>query len=278
MNINNRKIIILSGYIYDNFNQEKTKLTYYIASIIDKVIEKNIVCFIDEEIDELCNNESAILVQLTRGIISLIRKNGVKSNIKITKGIDYYIENTEFGRNRFNKCRDFVLRATYNISKLDKKEKGNIFEKFCSYFLNDIGVYCKTTTISRDGGIDILGVINIDADNLLSKLVFIPNIYLLAQVKCYDSRKVDTSIIRHLISDSLYYKTNNFKHNIILGNKPLYLVLFSYSGFTEPALEFAKKSGVVTLDIKEIIDIICNSNSFDKFKSIRYLLDIQALY
>jgi len=100
-------------------------------------------------------------------------------------------------------------------------------------------------------------------------------VYLLAQVKCYDeNKKVDTPVIRHLIGDSSFYKYNVYNNEIIIGNKPLYLIIFSYSGFTKPAEIFAKSNSVVALNGHELIDIICNFEASSDFKSVTYLLDV----
>ena len=277
MSISNKKIDIISNYVFDNFNNERMKLINYLSSIIDEILETRVINLSDEEIGDLCWVESNSFIQVAKNLINMSNEKKFKSNIIITNGIDYYIENTIFGTKRLNAERDTLINVFNKIGYLPKKKKGDIFERFCSLFLEDIGVESEVTPSTGDEGVDILGTININVDNPFFKFVFDSKIYLLAQVKCYDeNRKVDTPIIRHLIGDGVFYKNNKFNNKINIASIPLYLMIFSYSGFTNPAKNFAKENNVVVIKGNEMIDIICNFDDFYCLKSVKYLLAVSS--
>lgn len=275
MSISSRKINNISKYIFNNFNIKKIKLIYYLSEYIDKIAEEKDISLNTDEIDELCYVNSNSFIQLAKNLIVISKENKYKSNIKITYCIDYYIELTAFGDKRFKNEREQYLNIVKKISYLPMQEKGFIFEKLCSLFLEDLGVECKVTSKTGDEGIDILGAINLNSDNLLFKCVFDEKIYLLAQVKCYEeNKKVDTPVIRHLIGDSNFYKYNKYNSDYIIGNKPVYLMIFSFSGFTKPAVEFAKVNNVIIFNKYELVDLICNFDNVPKLESVKYLMNL----
>lgn len=275
MSISNRKINLISTYIFENFSNGKIRLIEYLSQIVDLLALNNIVNLSTEEIDELCCVESNSFIQTAKRLMYMSNEKKYNSTINITYSIDYYIENTTFGLKRLIAERELYLSILNKISSLPRKEKGDIFEKVCSLFLEDIGVESRVTSSTGDEGIDILGVVNTNVSNPFFKYVFDGKVYLLAQVKYYDEyKKVDTPVIRHLIGDSSFYKYNVYNNEIRIGNKPLYLVIFSYNGFTKPAEAFAKSNNVVALNGHELIDIICNFESSSDFKSINYLLEV----
>lgn len=275
MSISRQKINHISSYIFDNFNSERMKLIEYLSSCIDEISDVRNANLSTEEIDDLCSVESHSFIQLAKKLQLLSDEKKYKSNINITHSIDYYIEVTSFGAKRLANERILYLNILKKISSLHNHEKGGIFEKFCSLFLEDIGVECKVTSLTGDEGIDILGIINISLNNPFFKFVFDGKIYLLAQVKCYDeNKKVDTPVIRHLIGDSSFYKYNEYNDKYAIRNKPLYLMIFSYSGFTKSAKKFAEANDVIALNGNELVDIICNFDDISNVKSVKYLLDV----
>jgi len=279
MSISPTKINLISTYIFDNFNNQRMKLIEYLSQIVDQLADINMINLSTEEIDELCCVESNSFIQIAKRLKYISDEKKYNSTISITYSIDYYIENTIFGAKRLIEEREVHVNILNKISFLPRKEKGDIFEKFCSLFLEDIGVECKVTSSTGDEGIDILGIVYTNVSNPFFKHVFDGKVYLLAQVKCYDeNKKVDTPIIRHLIGDSSFYKYNVFNNEITIGNKPLYLIIFSYSGFTKPAAAFANQNNVVVLNGHELIDIICNFEASNDFKSVTYLLDVNKKF
>lgn len=266
------------NYINNNFYQERVQLDKYLLDISENIIKENVLNLsLDEFIDNICDNTSEFYEDLAKALINLSEKTQTTSNINIEYYLPYYyIQNTQFGINSFKGCRNKYITILNYICSLEQTSKGKFYEQFCTLFLKDIGIDVETTSYSRDGGIDIIGTINMKSTNLMSDAILKNPIFLIAQVK-FRKYKLDISFIRKIIGDSLFYRFNNVDDKILIGSNPLYLMVISHKGFYSKTEEFALKNGVVLIDSIKMIDILCNINNTSNLKSIKYLLSYDAV-
>lgn len=139
------------------------------------------------------------------------------------------------------------------------KKKGEWFEKFCIAFLMDFGVDCKSTENSNDKGIDIFGSYRTSLSCNVGKLILNEDIYVLGQAK-YFSEKVDTPVIRKLVGDTIFVRFDELEY-VEVRHNAVHLMVFSRNGFTEPALDFAKKNKIELFDKSRMAHLIANNPS-----------------
>ncbi|PYG50070.1 restriction endonuclease [Pantoea sp. AG1095] len=141
--------------------------------------------------------------------------------------------------------------------ELHGKRKGFWFELFCIAFLRDFGIECKSTQNSNDKGIDIFGSYKTNLNNFIGKLIVNEDIYILGQAK-YFLEKVDTPVIRKLVGDTIFIRFDEVEY-IEIKHNAVHLMVFSRNGFTDPAIEFAKKNKIELFDQSRIAHLIANN-------------------
>ena len=268
------KILILKA-LNDCFSGNSIELDKYMINNVEKLIDaSNVNISTDDFVENLCDNMSEAYEDFAGSVAeNLLTIIKTRSKIRVTYVAPfYYIENTVFGMNASNGYRETYMSKFSEISVKEGLCKGGFFEQFCTLFLIDIGIEVIKTTPSGDDGIDIYGKVKRKSSNEFINILFGEDICLLAQVKFYSS-KVDASVIRKLIGDSLFYRFNSYDDSLFIGNSPLYLMVFSNTGFYKKAEEFAKRFKVATIDSNEMIDILCNMPDTHNLESIKYLMN-----
>jgi len=197
-----------------------------------------------------CRNKN--FTRLIKQIESVNEFNSEFQKIIICEEIDgYYLEKS--------KPDDLQSQKYYEVIQFldsidSKKNKGMIYEDFCKLFLQDLGIDCKKTAVTNDKGIDILGSFRVRLSEEIGELVFNEEIYLLIQTK-YFNKKIDTPVIRKLVGDSLFIRFDELEYLEIRHNA-FHLIVFSHKGYTEPAIQFAKKNKIKLFDSIKIAHII----------------------
>lgn len=161
------------------------------------------------------------------------------------------------------------LQQLDSLTDLSRAEKGEFYEKFCTLFLEDMGLTAQKTKSSGDKGIDIIAFYPINLPNRIVNFFLDENIYLLAQAKFY-SAPVDTPTIRKLVGDSLFVRFDRLEY-LPIAHNAFHLSVFSHSGYTKLAKEFAKNNKVLLFTSEDIIDFVCNEQEPDELECTKYL-------
>lgn len=268
----------LCSYISDNFKYEKIEIDKYLVEIESDVLSK-FRSQIEKQAysDYLCDSNEDSYHKLIDIMKLMLNNQGASAKIRLIERYKtYYIENTELGINvRDNKLdKKKYLSILNKAQMLDSKVKGDFFEEFCSYFLDDIGFKNSyKTPSSGDFGIDIVAKIPFKTDSVIFKYLLNPDAYVLVQCK-YLSSKADTPLIRKIIGDSYYYRLHKMNSDSVdfkIANSPLYLLLISHNGFTNKATIFANENKVNILDTDKIIDLVFQNKDFSQFKCVKFL-------
>lgn len=225
---------------------------------IDKLIIDVVINNFDiEEVDDLIDKYSDTRTTYFRKLIIAIsstNKNNNFQKIVLEERIDgYYIEQKLNNKDVGVKYKE-VIQLIEKIGGPNVRNKGILYEKFCNFFLNDLGIHSTLTRASNDKGIDILGSFKSNLPDEIGKLVFNDDIYLLVQTK-YFSKKIDTPVIRKLVGDSLFIRFDELEYLDIKHNA-FHLIVFSHNGFTLPAIKFAEKNKIKLFDSVKIAHII----------------------
>jgi HJR/Mrr/RecB family endonuclease len=224
-----------------------------IDNLIIEIIENN---FSDEEVDDLidkyADTKTSQFSKLINAINLTNKDNDFQKIILEEKYDGYYIQKKLNDENVSRKY-DEVIKIIDKIGN-PSESKGVLYEKFCKLFLIDLGINSELTRASNDKGIDILGKFKANLPDEIGKLVFSDDIYLLVQTK-YTDRKIDTPVIRKLVGDSLFIRFDELDY-IEIKHNAFHLVVFSHSGFTQPAIDFAKKNKIKLFDSVKIAHII----------------------
>lgn len=251
-------------FIIDNFSNVKQPLDEYLVQIMPVIVEnKSINLTEDEYIRDLCGGNietyETFIKMLEKGI--KVEKGLSKVNLRFDCPI-YYLQQTEFGEKVISSTKDKYIGKLMDVLKVDSNlylNKGEFYENFCSYFLEDVGIKNWVTSRSKDEGVDIIGKIGRNSASL-KDLILKSEQYLLVQVK-YHASKVDWSVIRHLIGDGNLYKHEPFiidKQEHFIGAAPVSLLVISFSGFSERAKQLANKFNVEILDGYNLVDVLCS--------------------
>lgn len=265
------------NYINNNFTGSKVELNEYLLDISNILVTE--ICdkmLVEEFVDNLCDNTSDVYEDLANALMKLTLEDefGEIKNVYIKyESPYYYVGNTEFGINSNKGNRKKYVEMLNYICSLHENGKGKWYQDFCTLFLKDIGVTPKITKYCNDGGIDIVGTLEVDFRNKAANIIFYDEIYVLIQVKFYKC-KLDASVVRNMIGNSILYTLNMPCNEIMIGNKPLYLIVISHDGFYQKTKEYAKENSVILLDSERIIDTLCNTNKMKDLESIKYLNDI----
>jgi HJR/Mrr/RecB family endonuclease len=228
----------------------KVKVDDLIVSKLNEICDKTIDS--DEVLKELGDPNSKSFEKFIKAFKIIIAQNHVFSTVIIYDELDgIYIEKKHNDKNidlKYKEVINFIndIEKTYN--------KGINYEKFCKFFLEDLGIKCETTNVSGDKGIDILGSYFANIDDDVANLVFYEHIYMLVQTK-YFSSQIDTPVIRKLVGDSIFIRFDELDYLTIKHNA-VHLIVFSHNGFTQPARDFADKNKVKTFDSTDIAHII----------------------
>ncbi|WP_369765399.1 restriction endonuclease [Flavobacterium sp. WC2429] len=218
----------------------------YVINSSELKIDKDIL------IDELGDPNTVSYLKLIKTIEATIFQNINFTKVQLFEEIDgFYLQ---------KKHCNLAIDEKYNevvkfINKIEHEpNKGIAYENFCKTFLEDLGIVCEVTKASGDKGIDVLGSYLVDFKDEIANLVFNERIYLLVQTK-YFGTSIDTPVIRKLVGDSLFIRFDELDYLTIKHNA-VHLIVFSHNGFTQPAIEFAKKNKVKLFDSMQIAHII----------------------
>ncbi|MGN2271661.1 restriction endonuclease [Priestia megaterium] len=266
----------IAKFIMHSFSNVEQPLDEYIIQILPDIVrDKSINITEDEYIYYLCggNPESyKTFIKMLKHVIS--NEKGLSKVILWYDAPVYYLQQTGFGEKVITSVRDKYNEKLRTILKDDKfkvNNKGEFFERFCSYFLKDIGIDNWVTKRSKDEGIDIVGLINGNSGGIRD-LVLKHEQFLLVQVKYY-ANSVDSSVIRHLIGDGSFYRNKTFYLNeqrYFIGAARVCLLVIAFSGFSECAEQMARTYNVETLDGDKIVDVLCSIGE-QKSRALNFL-------
>lgn len=223
---------------------------------IDEVLlEVFYLNFTEYDLEEACEKYCDCTTQYFKRLINCIENVNEENSFKKIEIFDeydgYYVKKVS---------SDVLVTLKYKevcsiFEEIEKrKNKGTLYEHFCKLFISDLGIDTEVTRNSNDKGIDILGNYTVNFSKNITKLIFSDDIYLLIQTKFYN-KSIDTPVIRKLVGDSLFIRFDELEYFKIRHNA-FHLIVFSHKGFTQPALEFAKKNKVMTFDSMQIAHII----------------------
>jgi len=265
----------VSKYIMNHFNEDKKEISQYLFENRNSLVE-NLKLDIepDDIIFTIADSNNPDFQEFIKVLMEEIKKADGRSKINlITNHLTYYLEKSTLGISINNGLKYVLEEKLLEIKRFNSSY--TIYEEFCALFLQDFMFSnVKITKASNDLGIDITGEydLEVEANNQLIDYLLPKKIYLLSQVKFYDSL-VDTSYIRKLIGDSLFIRFDQNKYFSIKHN-PLYLIFFSHSGFTEEAKKFAEENKICIIDSKFMLDLICSRTNSTELKSLNFLLNV----
>lgn len=257
----------LCNYIAEYYSDKNQILEDYFSDFSGEIICKSGVSITsDEFIETLCDSTSKEFLKLVEQLNNLIEEQGESSKVALEYSPPYYyIQNTEFGKNAHNgKYGELLKKLDFIFNQIT--DNGMFYQKFCCMFLNDLGIKSFETPQSGDNGIDIISEVTINFENEILNHFIQKTMLLLVQVKFHQA-EIDSSIIRHIIGDSLFYKFS--KSNIM--SKPIQLAVISHKGFTLKARQLAGNHGIILIDSKKMIDLLLNNESPQQLSSINYL-------
>lgn len=265
-----RKVRSIVEFLYANFPSEKTLVHDLIQehiTVIKDLSSKDEEWIYDHYIQPFTDSYN----QLVDELHLLIEQKQPICNIQIINGAaGYYIAPSQIGNSTCSTFRDNADIAFKKILLLNNNtKKGLIFERFCIALLRDLGVDTKPTKVSNDKGADIFGFIKNDKSDLKYKYIFDTDVLLLCQCKLF-SKPIDTPVIRKLVGDSLFIRFSEIDY-IELRHNALHLMVFSYSGFTQPAKEFSKQNKIKLLDFEDIVAVAGALPNLNKTRIKRYL-------
>ncbi|PRT08273.1 hypothetical protein C6356_07930 [Bacillus wiedmannii] len=265
--INSTNIKKLCNYITEYYSDKNQILEDYFSDFSEEIICKSGVSITsDEFIETLCDSTSKEFLKLVEQLNILLEEQGESSKVALEYSPPYYyIRNTEFGKNSHNgKYGELLTKLDFVFNQIT--DNGMFYQKFCCMFLNDLGIKSFETPQSGDNGIDIISEVNINFENEILNHFIQKTMLLLVQVKFHQA-EIDSSVIRHIIGDSLFYKFS--KSNIM--SKPIQLAVISHRGFTLKARQLAGNHGIILIDSKKMIDLLLNNESPQQLSSINYL-------
>ncbi|GAA0075982.1 hypothetical protein UT300005_03600 [Clostridium sp. CTA-5] len=254
---------ILAKYIISNFNDDKKEVIDY---ILDHATEISKVCTIENDLieKELINRNSASYDNLIKIIEQKLDNNKIKRSICIENVYPLF-----FIKTNGNKLKS--LEETYTrmlecvLEKEDKNKKGYFYQELVLKFLDDLGIECISIKKSCDGGIDIIGVEEINIFNSKKSR----KMCIHGQVKCY-SEQVKPFELKQLIKDDIYM---SIESNEMIKMKCKQLLFVSHNGFTEKAEEYGNEHNIVLLDSQDLINM-----SIDNIKISKGLKYIEKMY
>ena len=232
-------------------------------------LEENILKSIGEE-----ETEGPLLKRL-QNKISTDSNNLFELKIEIpdvfikstSKGLHFNSKSTE---SYFNKLEDIRLSEESST-----KNHGHFYEKFISFYLNDLGLYNKITAGSGDYGVDIIGrnktvisstqIPSIEAINIWN--------YLFIQCKMYGS-KVGIPDLRKLLGDIMFFRSENhpiYGGHTYLKHKPVIPVFVSHFGYKNGSNKFAEEQGIVLWESRQIISNLIVLKHHKKVTSLKLL-------
>lgn len=272
--IKTQKSII--NYIINNFNCPMLRIDKYLMNYAEEITKKlELEIDADDivyELGDIHNINSNHFIKLLQ---KEIKNREPRSRIIFQyKTPFYYIKLSQYGKIVNSDIRIKIERKL-NIFKTIYN-KGYKFQKFCAFFLSDIGAYSIISKNTNDNGIDIIGRNKMKLDNYFQKyFYYIEDQFVLSQVKCHQ-RKINVNVIKTLIKDSFKLR---FKEDekFFIGSNPAILIVFSYTGFSQCAITYAKKYGVCLISGDDIIDLLCCIKNLENLKCIKYIEDISKL-
>jgi hypothetical protein len=260
----------IAEIIYHSFNSDKTLLSDW---IISNTITLSIDGLSDEIIYESFGDTSSNKYDdILKYLNSIIDRHKPSNRILLIDDYGTYLCLSDLGKRIDISCESYFRNAFNCIEKKDRMEKGLIYEKFCTCFLSDLSLDAETTIASNDKGIDIIAKYKSKFPNPNSKLVFNEDIYLVGQSK-FLSSKVDTSIIRKLVGDSLFIRFDQLEY-LQLAHNAIHLIVFSHNGFTDEAISFCQRNKVMRIDTTQMISILSSFSNPETTKSYEYIKSI----
>ena len=189
----------------------------------------------------------------------------------------YFVGLNDYARNTDQKLIDRYFEVLQLLCDSEYKESPFYkdfplyYEEFCKkwfeYFCREV----KTTPVTNDKGIDLLGVIS--DSKIISSIAKDLEVSFIAQIKLYAS-PVDTSVVRKILGDALLLTFDNSLESVcneVNVFSPTIIFVIAHSGFTKDAHAFARSKRIILLDSKDMLRIIAYKNDLKKYDCIRYL-------
>lgn len=261
-------------YINCHYNEEHIELCEYIKeNSLD--IEKSLQLDSDSYevlLDDYTNNAGDLYFQWFVPYFRSCCKGKGNRLILVEEEGSYFLNLNDYARNIDNKKTNHYYDILQRLcaAEIPDQNKGDLYEFFCQKWFAEFCDVIKKTPSSNDKGIDLIGKVTIDSrvnaivNNLECKVI--------VQTKLF-SGKVDTPVIRALLGDVLFLTYDDSEVNIF---SPTLLCVCGHAGFTQGAISFAKKYGVILLDSKDMIRIISEMGDLQQFECIKYLDTVEC--
>jgi len=257
----------LVQYVMNNFNGDKQQIDHYLLINAEEIEVKSDAGLNEDDLIDICDTRSHQFTKFVEMLNKSINKLGSITKIKIDYSPPiYFISQSEFGKNIIQNDADQYLQKLNYICYNNYDLNGKFYQKFCTLFFKDLGISSIETRHSGDEGIDIESEIDLNCLDQITKYIIEPKIKMLTQVK-FHKVKIDISVIRHLIGDSLFYK---FERKDI-ASRAVQLTAISHLGFTVKAEKFAAKNGVKLFSSDDIINLLMNVENVNNLDCVKYL-------
>ena len=203
-------------------------------------------------------------------------------NFLVLEG-SYYIELNEYARNSDQKLIDHYFGVLQLLCDSDYKESPYYksfpvyYEEFCKKWFENYCKEVKTTPVTNDKGIDLLGVVS--NSRIISSIAEDLEVSFIAQIKLY-ATPVDTSVIRKILGDALFLTFDNSADsfcNEVNVFSPTIIFVVAHSGFTKEAKAFARSKRIVLLDSRDMLRIIAYKKDLKQYDCIRYLDSLEKI-
>ena len=261
----------LANIVYESFKDEPVLFSNWLTQnrtfLIDRLNSK----ISEDDFFEQFGDESTLYYQsLVKKLNSNIESRHPSHKIELTNEYDgIYICLSEFGKTIDIDFAGELYKRFKCVENFGTMDKGLFYERFCTLFLQDLGLKANQTPPSNDKGIDIVAKYEAAPPELLSKLVFNDSIYLLGQAK-FLSGKADVPVLRRLVGDSIFIRFNPIEH-IDIKHNAIHLIVFSHNGFTENAIEFSAANKIMRVDTNQMITIIAASKNGNTWSCYNHL-------
>lgn len=254
----NKEVRLLAKEIYRTFQSKECLLIDHFVGNSD-LLSKSIGIITNTEsfIESFAYEYSRDFETLIDLIKKEIESHRPSNRIEIRQEIDgIYISLSILGKEVNIDCEVEYYQLFKEMECLEKMKKGLLYEDFCTFFLEDIGLEAEKTKASNDKGIDIIAKYKTNLTEEKSALVFNDYVYLIGQAK-FLSGKVDTPIIRRLVGDSLFIRFNQLEY-IELAHNAIHLIVFSHNGFTDEATAFCTSNKIMRIETSQMITILAS--------------------
>ncbi len=244
----------LAEFVLEFPLKEEVSLGYFVSLIIEKFD-----C--DEtEINDLLTDLNS---EKNTKFLELLQNKTSKRNRINDIGIDIKVipkqESINLAR---NDIATFERECHQMLQERNDADKGRIFERIVQYLLKKIGIETKTTEVTGDNGIDLIGKGEPIPPTGVQPTYFI-------QCKYY-SGSIDINIPKKIASDVLY---NLFDTDSAIKH-PIIPILVHSSKTTSSSAEFSKKYGITILSFSDLLVRVAEKNEKIDFQEMLEILEM----